>query len=472
MSLKNKEEQFNEPTANTANRVYFFDDRAINDHIKHKDRSASKKLKSSKPIRYSTVFKVSKEEIAVSEEELTTEIEKVDSETTILNLENAKEAVEIQSKSKTKKLNLIFFIVNLMVLIAVLIYHSNTFGVVSLETLKENARFSYLFYTLLVFALIMIFETIRTTILLYKSTKQFRPIMCYKSAALSRYYDCITPFATGGQPFEIFYMHSRGVHGGIATSIPLTKAIFNNIAFSLIAVSVLIFNTDLFGEELQTVLVVWSIISLCISCLILFVLILFAISKRFMPKCLMFCLKLGHKLHLVKDYRVSFNKYMRTILEYQKSTKHYVTSFWTTISSLFCSACIVVAKSFIPFLLYLAFSETVTTEIMFEILSKFILVELATKYIPIPGGTGVAEISFSALFASLFNDGTLFWAMLFWRIMNYFIYLLQGVIILIYDFAYGNKKNRAWRIKQSKIEYELLNSKTVQKTKKNNNKKA
>ena len=68
MSLKNKEEQFNEPTANTANRVYFFDDRAINDHIKHKDRSASKKLKSSKPIRYSTVFKVSKEEIAVSEE--------------------------------------------------------------------------------------------------------------------------------------------------------------------------------------------------------------------------------------------------------------------------------------------------------------------------------------------------------------------------------------------------------------------
>ena len=100
---------------------------------------------------------------------------------------------------------------------------------------------------------------------------------------------------------------------------------------------------------------------------------------------------------------------------------------------------------------------------------KFILVELATKYIPIPGGTGVAEISFSALFASLFSDGTLFWAMLFWRIMNYFIYLLQGLIILFYDFIYGNKKNRLYKLKQVKLEQELLKSK--QKVKKQTNSK-
>ena len=188
-----------------------------------------------------------------------------------------------------------------------------------------------------------------------------------------------------------------------------------------------------------------------------------------MPKCLMFFLKLGQKMKLVKDYRITFNKCMRTILEYQKSTKYYVTNFWITITSLLCSAVNVLLKSIIPFFLYVAFSETVTANIMLEILCKFILVELATKYIPIPGGTGVAEISFSALFASLFNDGTLFWAMLFWRIMNYFIYLFQGLIILLYDFAYGNKKNRLYKIKQLKLEQELLKAK---KKTRNQNKKA
>lgn len=470
MPLKNVDEQLNEQKVNTKKGVYFFDDRTANEHTKKQNKQANKKLKSGKQIKFSTVFKVDKEELTVTDEELTTEIEKVDVvDTSIASLENAKEKVGVQKKNKTKWLNLLFFVINIVVLAVVLVYHGNNFGVASLDVFKENAKVGFLIYPLLVFVLIMFIETLRTHILLYKSTKQVRLALCYKASALSRYYDCITPFATGGQPFEIFYLNNRGVHGGIATSIPLTKAIFNNIAFSIIAVIVLIFNNDLFGAELQTVLVVWSIISLCISCLILVILILFGISKRFMPKCLMFFLKLGQKMKLVKDYRITFNKCMRTILEYQKSTKYYVTNFWITITSLLCSAVNVLLKSIIPFFLYVAFSETVTANIMLEILCKFILVELATKYIPIPGGTGVAEISFSALFASLFNDGTLFWAMLFWRIMNYFIYLLQGLIILLYDFAYGNKKNRLYKIKQLKLEQELLKAK---KKTRNQNKKA
>ncbi len=470
MPLKNVDEQLNEQKVNTKKGVYFFDDRNLSEHTKKQDKVASKKLKSGKRIKFSTVFKVDKEELTVTDEELNTEIEKADKvDTAISSLENAKEKVGVQKKNKTKWINLLFFLINIVVLAVVLIHHSKNFGVASLEVFKESTKISFLLYPLLVFALIMIIETLRTHILLYKSTKQVRLALCYKASALSRYYDCITPFATGGQPFEIFYMHSRGVHGGIATSIPLTKAIFNNVAFSIIAVIVLIFNNDLFGAELQTVLVVWSIISLCISCLILIVLILFGISKRFMPKCLMFFLKLGQKLKLVKDYRITFNKLMRTILEYQKSTKYYVTNLWITITSLLCSAVNVLLKSIIPFLLYVAFSETITQSIMLEILCKFILVELATKYIPIPGGTGVAEISFSALFASLFSDGSLFWAMLFWRIMNYFIYLLQGLIILFYDFIYGNKKNRLYKLKQAKLEQELLKSK--QKVKKQTNSK-
>ena len=75
---------------------------------------------------------------------------------------------------------------------------------------------------------------------------------------------------------------------------------------------------------------------------------------------------------------------------------------------------------------------------------------------PIPGGSGVAEISFSALFSVLFEDGTLFWGMLFWRIMNYFVYLFQGLVVLVYDFAYGNKKNKISLKKYKEKENEIL----------------
>lgn len=462
MPLKNTDEQLNGVKSDMHKSVYFFANRN-NFTKKVVDKSSgllSKHLKSNRPIKYSTVFMLDKVDLKVTDAEII-EAEKP-TDYTLTTLEEAKEKVTEQKKYGTKWFNLIFMVVNIIILACVLIYQKNTFGVASLDALLQNARFGILFYTLLLFALIMIIETLRTHILLYKATKQTRLFLCYKASAISRYYDCITPFATGGQPFEIFYMNSRGVHGGIATSIPLTKAMFNNVAFTIISIIILIFNSDLFGKDNQTVIIVWSIISLVISCLILLVLILFAISKKFMPKCLMFFLKLGQKMHLVKNYHLTFNKCMRTILEYQKSTKFYMTNVWVTVSSLLCSGAIVVIRAFIPFMLYWAFSTKVPLDALLEIFSKFILVELATKYIPLPGASGMAEISFSTLFASLFSDGTLFWAMLFWRIMNYFIYLLQGIIVLIYDFAYGNKKNRANLIKLAKREKEIMEATSSQ----------
>ena len=44
-----------------------------------------------------------------------------------------------------------------------------------------------------------------------------------------------------------------------------------------------------------------------------------------------------------------------------------------------------------------------------------VMIEMAASFIPIPGGSGVSELSFTALFASLFTEGTLFWALIIWR---------------------------------------------------------
>lgn len=454
MPLKNKDEKFNEKTVECGSGIFFFADKNSKKSAVVNKSNTIKRLKSNKPIKYSTVFMVDKVNLKVTDEEI--EIENTEEEITLSTLTEAKEKVESQKTNRTKWFNAVFFVVNLLILAAVLVYQGSTFGVASLEVFKETARFSILFYTVLLFVLIMLLETFRTHILLYRATKRFRPFLCYKASAICRYYDCLTPFATGGQPFEIFYLHSRGVPAGISTSVPLTKSMYNNIAFIFVSVIVLICNSKIFTGLEQNIIITWGIISLCISCVILMVLVLFAVSKKIMPKILMFLIKIGYKLKLVKNERVLFTKYMRTILEFQRSTKHYILNIWVTIASVLCSATIIIVKAFIPVMLYWAFHTTITAEIVLEILSKFMLVELATKYIPIPGGSGVAEISFSALFSVLFEDGTLFWGMLFWRIMNYFIYLFQGLIVIVYDFAYGNKKNKINLKKQLEKEREII----------------
>lgn len=163
MPLKNKETKLNESKNNTNKSVFFFNDRQSNKKINVK-LSTSKQLKSNKPIKYSTVFMLDKTNLKVTDEDIELPKENIITET----LKEATEKVEEQKSSKSKWFNLAFFVINILVLTIVLIYQGNTLGVESLDVLKENAKISVLIYAFLLFGVIMLLETLRTHILLYR----------------------------------------------------------------------------------------------------------------------------------------------------------------------------------------------------------------------------------------------------------------------------------------------------------------
>jgi hypothetical protein len=67
---------------------------------------------------------------------------------------------------------------------------------------------------------------------------------------------------------------------------------------------------------------------------------------------------------------------------------------------------------------------------------------VATTFFPMPGGSGAQELSFNSLLGSLFPDGTLFWGILFWRILTYYMYIFQGGIVLIVDTISSKKQHK------------------------------
>ena len=106
----------------------------------------------------------------------------------------------------------------------------------------------------------------------------------------------------------------------------------------------------------------------------------------------------------------------------------------------------------LPFLVYAAFFGF-NFEIFPIIFTYVVMIDLTASYIPLPGGTGTAELSFTALFGLYFVDGTVFWAMIIWRIFTYYIYLLQGISVIIYDYFVGNKRYQ-WEEKKWALEAE------------------
>ena len=64
------------------------------------------------------------------------------------------------------------------------------------------------------------------------------------------------------------------------------------------------------------------------------------------------------------------------------------------------------------------------------------------------------EITFTIIFSNIGGlGGETFWALLLWRFATYYFYLLQGIVIIVYDTVYGNKKWQ-WTKKRSALQEE------------------
>ena len=102
-----------------------------------------------------------------------------------------------------------------------------------------------------------------------------------------------------------------------------------------------------------------------------------------------------------------------------------------------------------------------------DIFIKTVMIDLASSFIPLPGGSGVAELSFTAFFSSLMG-ADIFWAMLIWRILTHYSNMIRGTFIIIYDYAVGNKKfqwlQKKWQLEEESKSFEEAQLKDFEMT--------
>lgn len=348
----------------------------------------------------------------------------------------------VQNKSPKKKIwSFIFLVVNIVIVLFILLGMLEGDNVVGLHELTVN--YWWLLAAFACFGVIMLSEQLRFMFLIKKSTKRRRPFLSYKTAAIGRYYDAITPLSTGGQPFQVYYLTKRGVKASSAISIPLAKYIIQQIVFTILSIvciigSVSFLKTDMSGVG-STIVSVACWVGFGLNFAVVFATLLISTSKLG-HKLVIGVLKLLNKVRIVKDYDKYYAKLINIVEEYQRTIKFFAKSPKLLISVFFLSLVSIVAHYSVPFFIYCAFSLTFEPTLWLEMIVISLMIDLAASFIPLPGGSGVPELSFTALFMASFGPAT-FWALLLWRIITYYGFVVQGLVVTIYDYVYGNKKN-------------------------------
>lgn len=350
-------------------------------------------------------------------------------------------------KGKRRKLLQIFFLLFFSAVSIVILAFIDDSGAVPIDSIIGDIRFSMIAMVFGLLAIMIIADTSKYIYLIWVTTKKFRPFTSFKVGIVGRYYDNITPLATGGQPFQMYYLAKRDVPVGVASTIPLLRFILGQFAILTIAVSLLVFapfSQQIAGTIDATAFKVAksaSYVGLAINSIVP----VFLLFLTFMPsvgkKVTSFIIKLGSKFKIVKNYDVTFNKVIKHVEDFQTSMRYVSSKVRHIIAIMLLTAIEYIAFLSIPYFICLAFGVSGSWELYLTILTLNVTIIFAVALAPTPGTAGAAEAVFLIIFLSLFPVGA-FWAMLLWRFLTYYIFIILGLIVMFYDFIKQTAKEK------------------------------
>ena len=284
-------------------------------------------------------------------------------------------------------------------------------------------------------------ETVKYVLMMRHLGEKVSVRTAFETAALGKYYDCITPSGAGGQPFQIWHLHSKGYSNGAASAMPLTGFVTMQYGFVFLCAFVFIFNN---GAISSVPLKIAAYIGMFTYSIVPTMIILTAVSPSTSAKMINFFVNLGAKIKIIKKpeelkqkVETSLNEYAECLRKIEKSKVLLVTLF--VLSFIFQ-----VAMCSIPYFVIHTFGGNLG---FIQSLSMCTFVMASVTIIPTPGNSGAAEGSFYILFNELDTYG-LFWSMLVWRALCYYSFIIIGVIIYLYGAIEKIVKSR----KEKKVE--------------------
>lgn len=371
-------------------------------------------------------------------------------------LDEAQQAVAKRSGKNRRAWNIGMFFLNVGVIAGILLYTIFTKEFTPLSQIDVNIE--WFLVAFLLYGVAFLFDTWSVAYLLKKNCGKYRFGLSMKATMCGRYYDAVTPLATGGQPFQMTYLSSHDVPSAAALSVPMARMFFQQLTWLILsAICLIIAYVD---QSFNMLVSIASIIGFVLAFLMMSVTLFLSISKKTGKVLVVKTLKLLQKMKIVKNYEKQYQRVAKYVEDYQNIMTNYVKSpkdfFVMTISCFLRDVVIYV----IPFFVYCMFSEF-DPSMFIKMSAMGVIIDLASSYTPLPGGSGAMELSFSAMFATYFNGGELFWALIVWRFFSYYSYLVFGFAMIAYDFFYGNRKYK-WQKVEQRLQLESKQFKDAQ----------
>ena len=309
-----------------------------------------------------------------------------------------------------------------------------------------NANVLWIILAIIFYLIYFIFDKFS----LYNLTKNYKDDISLKYifhiGVITRFFDGITPLASGGQPYQVYALHKKGVSIGNGTNIVIQNYIVYQIAFVIIAIISYTLNHTMHLFKEIPLLKELTTIGFTANGIILVLLILIVFSKNFNKTVVKFAIKVTS----------IFNKKMNkeeTIAKWDKRCHDYYLSGQVLLKNkakfIKCIGYQLISiSSYYILTLPLAYAIGVGNLIPFvAIYSGGSYTYNMGCYVPIPGATGGMEYGFLGFYGNYINGSSLSTLVILWRFITYYMPTLIGALVFNFKDLRKDKKE----LKEQKI---------------------
>ena len=269
-------------------------------------------------------------------------------------------------------------------------------------------------------------------ILVRRKYKDISLIDLYFISGSEFFFNAVTPFASGGQPFQAYALKQKNVNLSDSTSDLLLNFLAYQVALNVVSiVCVCFFFPRLYGDVDNFIIL--FIVGFTINILIMLLLLLLGTSKLF-GKALIGLIsgicKIKPIRKLVGDKTDSITQYVNDM---QAAFKNMKKDMLTWFICLFIKVLANVIYYCVPFLGFYVINNGIDAKEFFYCFALTSFCLTTTIWVPLPGASGGVELAFLVLFKKLIAtnsaepDAIAQSGMLLWRFLTYYFVLLYGL---------------------------------------------
>ncbi len=341
--------------------------------------------------------------------------------------------MEINKQDKKKKhiWTVLFVLINIAVIAwtAINEFSGKPAGEIGLRFTKRAVF--YLGCTGLCLVVLLMAESLKYLLMMRSLGEKVSFRIAFETAALGKYYDCITPSGAGGQPFQIMWLHKHGYSDGAASAMTIAGYVTMQAGFIILAIYVFIAWRSVELDALRFTAYAGLFLFSLIPC----ALVLFSLMPRTIKRIVSAAIRLCGRMKIVKNPEESTEKVLGMLDSYHSSLAVVAKDKLAMCSILLLSLIYRIALCCMPFFVLKMFGVQVD---FFNIFASIVYIYATIALVPTPGNAGAAEGAFYLVFSAMRSDGV-FWAMLIWRLFCHYSFIVIGAVIYGVNALRGRK---------------------------------